>query len=401
MGRIRGKVAIASYGETPVNRERTRNITIEQYLAQAAKQALDSAGMSKSDLRDQGVGLLEPESVPPIWSMQIIQDLGLEPRVVIRSDHGGIGAAALLEEAGAVISAGVVDMVLCLGADAPLSYLLHGATSGGGGALRDYTKPFGMMGPNSQIAFVAQRYIHDYNVKPEQVGKVSVVQRNNAALNPIAYLRDRPLTMEDYLDSGRNPMVSDPIRLLDCCIPVNGGLAFLVTTVEKAKEITDIPVYPLGLGIAYNYLHGSRMRPDITYMGVVKASREALAEAGVKHKDFSFFQCYDDYTYAVLTQLEDSGFCEKGRAGRFLEATDVSLGGELPINTGGGQLSSGQCGMSGAFLPMVEAIRQLRGEGGKRQVKDAKLGFVSLIGAIGQYCASLTNTAACALGVEV
>ena len=394
---LRGKTAIVGYGETEVNRERKETLSIEQYYARAAKLALESAGLSKQDFDGQGIGLLEPETVQPIWSMQILQDLGLHPRLVIRSDHGGVGSGELLDQAAAVINAGLVDRVLCIGADAPLTYSGQGVTITQR-LVMDFMKPFGMMGPNSLFGLVAQRYIHQYGVSSEQVGKLAVTQRHHATLNPIAYFA-QDITMEDYLNSR---MISDPIRLFDCCIPVNGGLAFIVTSTEKAKNITDKPVYLLGSGACYNYRHGDGTTPDITYMGTFRASKEAFAKAGITTEaEVSFIQLYDDYTYAVMIQLEDLGYCEKGDAGRFIEQTDISYKGELPINTGGGQLSSGQAGMAGSFLPLVEAIRQLRHEGGQRQVKDAEIGVVSLIGAIGQYCGSLVNTHVCVLGTEV
>ena len=394
---LRGKFAIVGYGETKVNREKKVTFSMEQYYAQAAKLALDNAGLTKKDFDGQGIGLLEPETIEPIWSMQIIQDLGLHPKILLRSDHGGIGSGVLLEQAAAAINAGLVDRVLCIGADPIMTYSATGATITQK-LVTNFMRPFGMMGPNSIFGCVAQRYIHQYGVTPEQVGKLAITQRYHATLNPLAYFH-QPITMEDYLNSR---MISDPIRLYDCCIGVNGGLSFIVTSSERGKDITDKPVYLLGSGTCYNYRQGSNTTPDITYMGTVEASKDAFARADIKRGgNVSFVQTYDDYTYASMIQIEDLGFCDKGDAGRFIEDTDISCKGKFPINTGGGQLSSGQAGMSGSFLPLVEAVRQLRGEGGERQVKDAKIGVVSLIGAIGQYCGNLVNTHVCILGTEV
>lgn len=392
---LRGKTAIVGYGETKVDRDKKGVLSIEQYLVRAVNQALRSAGLTKRDLDGQGVGLMEPQEVYPMWSAQMIQDLGLQPRVVLRSDHGGAGPGHLLEQAAASIHAGLVDIVLCLGADAPLTYVPETMTQR---LVLDFIKPFGMMGPNSLFALIAQRYIHQYGVRPEQVAKVSVTQRYHATLNTLAYF-DKLITTEDYLNSR---MISDPIRVLDCCLPVNGGLAFIVTSAEKARDMTDKPVYLLGSGACYNYRHGERFATDITYMGTVKAGNEAFEKAGVSQKDdVSFLQLYDDYSYAVMIQLEDLGYCKKGEAGAFIEENDISFKGDLPINTGGGQLSSGQAGMAGGFHFIVEAVRQLREEGKDRQVKAARIGLISLIGAITQYAGNLMNSHVCILGKEV
>jgi acetyl-CoA acetyltransferase len=392
---LRGKVAVVGYGETKVNRDKEAIPSLEQYMVKAVNLALESAGLKKKDLDGQGIGLMEPQLVHPMWSAQVIQDLGLHPRVVMRSDHGGAGPGYLLEHAAAAIHAGLVDTVLCVGADAPLTYTPQTMTQR---LVLDFIRPFGMMGPNSLFALIAQRYIHQYGATPEQVAKIPVTQRYHATLNPLAYF-DRPITTEDYLKSR---MISDPIRLLDCCLPVNGGLAFVVTSAEKAKDMTDKPVYLLGSGACYNYRHEDSLAPDITYMGTVRAGKEAFERAGVVQKsDVSFLQLYDDYSYAVMIQLEDLGYCEKGEAGRLLDQRDISFKGNLPINTGGGQLSSGQAGMAGGFHFIVEAIRQLRQEAGKRQVREARIGLVSLIGAITQYAGNLINSHVCILGKEV
>jgi acetyl-CoA acetyltransferase len=392
---LRGKFAVVGYGETKVDRDKEGKLSIEQYLVKAAHLAMESAGLAKKDFDNEGIGLMEPQLVHPMWSAHIIQDLGLHPRVVLRSDHGGAGPGHLLEQAAAAIHAGLVDKVLCVGADAPLTYVPQTMTQR---LVLDFIRPFGMMGANSLFALIAQRYIHLYGVKAEQVAKIPVTQRYHATLNPLAYF-DRPIKTEDYLNSR---VITDPIRLLDCCLPVNGGLAFIVTSAERARDMTDKPVYLLGSGACFNYRHGDNLAPDVTYMGTVKAGKEAFEKAGVSQiSDVSFLQLYDDYSYAVLIQLEDLGFCEKGEAGRFLDQVDISFRGKMPINTGGGQLSSGQAGMAGGFHFLVEAIRQLRQEGENRQVKEAKIGLVSLIGAITQYAGNLINSHVCILGKEV
>lgn len=230
--------------------------------------------------------------------------------------------------------------------------------------------------------------MHQYGTRAEELGKIAITQREHAIKNPNAYLRT-PLTMEQYLASR---MIADPIRMFDACIPVNGGLSFIVTSNEKAKSISkDKAIRVLGIAESDNYFQGPMIRPDITYLGVADSAKKAFEASGVKHTDVDFFQPYDDYTIAVLMQIEDAGFCKKGEGGKFVRDHDLTYKGEFPINTGGGQISSGQPAMAGGFVHIVESIRQLRGEGGERQVKDAKIGVATGIGGI-SYGNSLVNS---------
>lgn len=393
MAWLDGKIAIAGYSETKVDRKKEGAPAVEEYYAKAAKMAIENAGLTKKDFDGQGIALIEPQLVYPMWSTQMVQDLGFQPSLILRSDHGGDGAGHLLEQAAASIHAGLVDRVLCIAADAPLTYVPQTMEQS---MVQQFIKPFGMMGPNSLFGLLAKRYIHQYGMVTKQVAKVAITQRYHATLNSLAYFND-PITTEDYLNSR---MISDPIRLLDCCIPVNGGLAFIVVSKQEAEKLTDKPVYVLGTGGCYNYRHQKGEGYDVTYLGTVKAAEKAFKMSGIKRKDVSFLQLYDDYSYAVLMQLEDLGFCRKGEAGAFIENNDISFNGQLPINTGGGQLSSGQAGMAGGFHFIVEAVRQLRQEGGERQVENARIGVVSLIGAITQFAGNLINSHVCILGKE-
>ena len=232
-----------------------------------------------------------------------------------------------------------------------------------------------------------------YGTTLEQTGKIAVVSRSHALLNPNAYFKE-PISMKDYLDS---PVLSDPIRLLDNVMLVNGGQAFIVTSVESAKKITDNPVNVLGVGECYNYYHGSRSRPDVTSTGISVASKEAFQQANLAPKDIDCFQPYDDFPIAVIMQLEDAGFCRKGAGGKFVEKTDLTISGDLPLSTGGGQLSAGQPGLSGGHVPFIECVRQVKGEGGRRQVKSAKVGMAAGIGGL-SYIRNLENTGIAILG---
>lgn len=389
---------IIGYSETPVSRARLDKgeikLSVQEYFAWAAELALKDSGLEKKDFDGQGIAVTGgafPHA--EIWSAEVISDLGFSPKLLVRSDQGGMSGASMLYQAGQAVVSGAVEMVLCLGADTPMNISTPGAVRTWKYE-SDFQKPFGMMGPNSQFAFILRRHMHQYGTTFEQLGKIAVVQREHALKNPAAYMK-QPLTMEQYLSSR---MIADPIRMFDACIPVNGGLAFIVASRDKARQISNEKSVPvLGIAESDNYFAGSRLRPDITYLGISQCSKAAFEMSGVKRSEVSFFEPYDDYTIAVLMQIEDAGFCLKGDGGKFVSEHDISINGDFPINTGGGQISSGQPGMAGGMVHIVEAVRQLRGEGGERQVKDAKIGVATGIGGIG-YGNSLVNSMTIILG---
>lgn len=389
---------IIGYGETPVSRARLDKgeikLSVQEYFAWAAELALKDSGLEKKDFDGQGIAVTGgafPHA--EIWSAEVISDLGFSPKLLVRSDQGGMSGASMLYQAGQAVVSGAVEMVLCLGADTPMNINTPGAVRTWKYE-SDFQKPFGMMGPNSQFAFILRRHMHQYGTTFEQLGKVAVVQREHALKNPAAYMK-QPLTMEQYLSSR---MIADPIRMFDACIPVNGGLAFIVASRDKARQISSEKSVPvLGIAESDNYFEGPRLRPDITYLGISQCSKAAFEMSEVKRSEVSFFEPYDDYTIAVLMQIEDAGFCLKGDGGKFVSEHDISINGDFPINTGGGQISSGQPGMAGGMVHIVEAVRQLRGEGGERQVKDAKIGVATGIGGIG-YGNSLVNSMTIILG---
>lgn len=397
---MKGRIAIVGYGETPVSRAREARGEIrlgsQEYLAWAADLAIRSCGLSKKDLDHQGLAVTRIMPSPIFFGGEVAENLGITPGLIINADHGGASGAAMLMQAAFALNSGAVDYVLCLAAEAAMSTPAGFVYPPADGHRRDFENPFGVMGPNSIFSMVMRRYKVEYGIESEHTGKVALTQRLHANLNPNAYFYNQPLTMKDYLDSR---MVSDPFRLLDCVMTVNGGLALVVTTSEKAKEMTDNPVYLLGYGECDNYYHESRSRPDVTFMGMRIAARRAFEMTNMKPGDMDFFQPYDDYTIAVLLQLEEAGFCEKGKIREFLERVDMTYRGELPVNTGGGQISCGQPGLAGGLVNIVEAVRQLRNEGDKRQVKDCKVGIATGIGAL-EYARNVNYNIALILGKE-
>ena len=396
---MRSEVAIVGVGRTPYSRAKPGEpvLTVDDYIAWAAELALQQAGMSKNDFDGQGLGVAHAETAHTVnWSAAVAENLGISPTVLLRADQGGASASSMLIRAAAMIHAGIVDRVLVVGADTPLNIPsiapgLPLSPERTRGVYWDFQGPFGVMGASAQFALMLQRYQHEYRLTNEQMGKVAVNARYHASLHEGAIYR-KPFTLQDYLDSR---MLSDPIRLLDCVPIVNGGLAYVVTSAETARTLTDKPVYLRGFGEINNYYRGSRVLPDVTHTGFVESAPKAFKMAGGSPADIDFFQPYDDYPFVAIMTIEDHGFCAKGQGGRFVEEHDLHFDGDFPMSTDGGQLSGGQPGGAiGGFMPLVESVRQLRGEGGVRQVKDARVGISCGFGGIpygrpGRTCISL------------
>ena len=237
---------------------------------------------------------------------------------------------------------------------------------------RDYYLPFGLTAPPQWYAVMAQRHMHEYGTREEQLGAVALAMRKHAQLNPAALMHGKPMTMSDYLAS---PMICAPYRLLDCCLETDGAAAFIVTSKERARDLRQKPVTIMGAASGQPYPADDIVnRREFHRIGLTAAAPEAFAVAGVTPADADFAQIYDCFTFEVIQQLEEAGFCGRGEGGAFVENGGIELGGRLPVNTHGGLLS--QAHLLGVGH-VTEAVRQLRGEAGDRQVKDAEIGVVT------------------------
>ncbi|OGQ66209.1 MAG: hypothetical protein A2W73_01590 [Deltaproteobacteria bacterium RIFCSPLOWO2_12_55_13] len=392
---LRGKAAIVGIGETPADRlggkpGEPRKIT-SQYLAWAVRLALEDAGLTKKDLDGQGLAAIYTTNhSQPFWPEEVAALLGITPAVSLAGGNGGASAVSLLGQAAAMIKAGLVDLVLCLAAAAPFSE--HGRDRMEPVDTRDFEMPFGVMGPNCKISFVMSRYMHESGMTTDHFGKIAVTARYHATLNPNAYLR-KALTLEEY-KNGR--LISDPIRLYDCVMPANGGKAYIMASPERARTLRKPPVYLLGWGERNNASAGPRFQANPLITGIRESGRAAFEMAGVSHNDIDFLGLYDDYVPIIMLQIEDLGFCGKNDR-EFFEKTDFTFKGDLPIQTGGGIINCGQPSTTGGMVHVIEAVRQLRGEGGARQVPDAKIGLVTGLGAV-NYGKNFGCTAAAILG---
>jgi acetyl-CoA acetyltransferase len=336
---------------------------------QAASRALADAGLSKDDVdgyMSTGTGVLAP--------VEVAEYMGLRPHWV---DSTGVGGAAwefMVEHAAAAIAQGLVNVVL----------ISYGSTTRADlkRRLRSANLGFGARGPIqfevpyghtliSKYAMVARRHMHEFGTTIEQLAEIAVSARYNASLNPEAYYRD-PITIDDV---NRSPMIADPFTKLHCCIRSDGGGAIVMTSADRARDCARQPVWVLGTGEAVSHTTMSEW-DDLTESPCVRSGAQAFARAGLTPADVDVCELYDAFTGMVLLTLEGLGFCPKGEGGEFVADGRLRVGGALPTNTDGGGLSHCHPGMRGMFL-LVEAVRQLRGECGARQVPDAHVACVN------------------------
>jgi acetyl-CoA acetyltransferase len=221
--------------------------------------------------------------------------------------------------------------------------------------------------PMGPYAMAATRHAALYGTTPEQLAQIAVSARQWASMNPNARYQD-PITIDDVLAS---PLQSSPLHLLDCCLVTDGGGAFVMASAERAKDLAKPPIYVLGAATSHDHMMISQM-PDITTTPGAVSGPAAFAMAGVGPADVDVLMGYDSFTITALLHLEDLGFCAKGEGGPFVEDNKIGPGGSLPMNTNGGGLSYTHPGAYGMFL-IVEAVRQLRGECGPRQVPGAEI----------------------------
>ena len=330
-----------------------------QLCVESARGALADAGMAISD-----VDGLFTAGVGPIGVMTLAEHLNLQPRFHDSTNIGGSSFVAHVLHAAAAIAAGLCEVALIVYGSTASSERFAVGTSGltTGDPPDQFEVPFGPTVLNS-YALCAQRHMHEFGTTAEQLAEIAVTIRRHAAMNPVAKYRD-PITVADVLASR---VVASPLHLLDCCIISDGAGAVVVTSAERARDGAKRPVRVLGGAEAL--CHTARGRRDLTEMAAKQSGPRALAMAGVRHADIDLCMLYDSFTITVLLTLENLGFCGKGEGGAFVQGGRLGLGGALPTNTDGGGLSSNHPGMRGIFL-VIEAVRQLRGECGERQVAD-------------------------------
>lgn len=368
-----GKASITGIGELKPSLDGGGKSSLD-LMAAAAALALRDAGMSKSDL--DGLLVTPPsEDSYFLWPSQVAEYLQLSPVFMNMVELGGASAAGTVARAALLVGAGVCENCLCLSGgvwDQQVFNTLEGKTAVMSQAEIEYDLPYGPMGFNSGYALIARRHMYEYGTTPEQLAKIAVDQRINAMANPDALFRT-PMTVGDVLAS---PVIVDPLHLLEIVRPCSGAAAVIVSRYTPGAVNHRPPVNIRGFGEAYTH-NSIAYAPSLTESPIKMAAHRALQMAGATVKDIDLISLYDCYTITVLISLEDIGFCPKGEGGKFVADTDLTYQGSLPCNTHGGQLSCGQTSFAGGMGHVTEAVRQLRGEAGTRQVGRNRLALIN------------------------
>ncbi len=359
-----------------------------QHHCLAMQRALDDCGVELSAVDGYiGAGGSHQQMVDD--AVSLAEYLRIDHRYIDSTMTGGSSFEFHVQHGAAAIREGLCDTILITYGSDQLSRM--GRMLGTGGFTRGrqklvgpmrYEAPYG----NSLVgayAMAAQRHMHEYGTTSEQLAEIAVGVREFAGLNPNAMYRD-PISVDDVVASR---MIADPLHKLDCCVISDGGGALIMTTAERARDLKQSPAYVLGAAGAQTHWNISQM-PDYTVTAGAKAGPIAFEQAGVTPDDIDTIQFYDSFTITVLLLLEDLGFCAKGEGGKFVQEGHLKRGGDLPLNTDGGGLSSSHPGMRGIFL-LIESVRQLRGQAGEAQVPDCNValacgsgGWLSCIGTV-------------------
>jgi acetyl-CoA acetyltransferase len=359
---------IAGVGLTPQGKlPGSTNLSLE---TDAFRLALADSGVAKADVD----GLLsEPGTTDQHWALDYLRlgrALGLNPGYTGSFAMGGATAGNLVQLAAMAVSTGMAEVVACCFGDAAKTGKKRPLQAAGGylGVETANSGAWGAYGAATWSAFSATRHMALYGTTSEQLGEVAVAARQHAALNPAAMMRE-PITLADHQASR---MIVEPFRLLDCCLVSDGGACVIVTSEERARDLRQPAVAIAGMG--QGFLTQDHEAEDWWYGPHQKRAMDrAFAMSGLKPGDVDVAELYDNFTISVVLWLEHAGFCEPGEGGAFLQGGRIRLGGELPVNTHGGHLSAGH---PQGWWTLIEAVEQLRGASGPRQVPGAEVALV-------------------------
>ena len=353
-GLQRGSVAAVGAAESDLGQVAPGTSPLD-LMAQATIRALEDCGLALKDVD----GLFVAATQVRMGPLALAEYLGIKPKYFDGTQVGGSSFMSHVAHAQAAIQLGLCEVAV----------IAHGSTqrsvSRAQASPREYNPyetPYRPILPISAYAMVAARHMHQYGTTREHLAEVAVAARQWALMNPKAWEKE-PLTIEQVLGSR---MVSDPFTVRDCCLVVDGGGAIVLTSAARARSLRKKPIYVLGVGEALSHASISNM-PDFTVTAASESGPKAFGMAKLKPSDVSMVSLYDAFTITPILFLEDLGFCPKGEGGRFVANGNIAPGGKVAVNTSGGGLSYCHPGMYG-LLVMIEAIRQVRGECGERQV---------------------------------
>lgn len=360
--------AIVGVAESDIGKTPNKNVL--QLQAQAAKLALEDAGLTKNDVD----ALFTAGNWAWAPNLMLAEYLGIQPKFTDSTNIGGSSFEAHVGHAAAGIKAGLFDVAL----------ITYGSTNRSKPSrpnhqsplTAQYELPYGLPTPVGAYALAAMRHMHQYGTTSEQLAEIAVATRKWAMLNEKAYMKE-PIEIEDVLNSR---LIAEPLHLLDCCLVSDGGGAVVVASKSVASKLNKNPVWILGHGESHSHNTIANM-PDLTMTSARESGKAAFEMAGITHDEIDVAQIYDSFTITVLLTLEALGFCKPGEGGQFVSNQRTAPGGDFPMNTNGGGLSYCHPGMYGIFL-LIEAVRQLRAECGPRQVEDAKIALVHGTGGV-------------------
>jgi acetyl-CoA acetyltransferase len=378
--RVSEFAAIAGIGQTEFSKNSGRSEL--QLAAEASKAALDDAGIDPADVDGMITFTLDPSDEIGLCRCLGVKDLAYTTRI----PGGGAASVATVHQAMAAVTSGIAEVVLIWRAMnersayrfgqplvPPSGGVVNVAGNGTGSLL--WCMPFGAQTPASWEALASQHYMETFGVTNQDLGHVSVAQRKHAATNPLAWFYRKPITLEEHQQS--RWIVEPVLRLLDCCQESDGGVALVITSLERARDLKQRPVrivssaqsIPAEVEVISNYYHG-----DLTTMPEAHGvARRLYARSGLSPKDMQLALIYDAFTPQVLRQLEAFGFCGRGEAKDFVKSGNIEVGGSLPVNTNGGLIGEAYIhGMNN----ITEAVRQLRGTA-TNQVKNLTHALVS------------------------
>jgi acetyl-CoA acetyltransferase len=363
MGNISGKYAIVGVGASRFGK--LQGVSTMGFTLEASKRAIEDADIAREAI--DGVLVMMPAVMGEQhgWAARVAAHLGIEPTYSATIDLGGATACGSVQTAIAAIDAGYCTTVLCCFATQNwpqgVAMQLFGS---------EFQVPYGDVGAITLMAHIKRRQQHELGLADEHYGRIAVTWRRHAQQNPEAQMR-KPMTLDDY---SRSRWVAEPLRLLDCCPSTDGGGACLVTSLARAHDLAKRPARILGAGQSHSTEMIHPTGSTATAIGGTKAAQMTFGMAGVTPRDIDVAQFYDAFTPRVVHDLIAYGFCRPAELGDFIAADNLDYGGALPSNTAGGLISEGH--LSG-FGHIREAVRQLRGEAGERQVPDAELCLVT------------------------
>lgn len=372
---LRNKVVIAGVGESAIGK--VPEMTGLGLNAEAARRAVADAELAMADID----GLLTAYSMTEPYFMLgsvLAEYLGLKPRLCTSMVTGGATPVIMLKHAATAVASGQCDTVLvCAGENRATGLTRDQAVAALSGVGHPYYEhPYGPLIPGF-YAMIARRYMHEHGVTREQMAAVAVEARRNAARHPNAHMR-KPITVADVLAS---KPIAEPLNLLDCCLISDAAGAFVVTSAARAGALRQSPAYLLGIGEFHTHEH-LIAAPSLTEFGATQSSETAYRMAGLGPADVDFAELYDCFTIVPIIEAAEVGLCRPDEAAALFADGETGIDGRLPINTHGGMLSYAHAGAAGGLFGLVEAVRQLRGDLGGRQVARHEVALVHNEGGI-------------------